>query len=261
MGINWDGIKFRASSWANLLTEPKEKSAKDKGELSITCQKELLIIYEEYVWGRKQDITTKQMEKGLVCENDGITLYSRLEKRLFIKNEERLENDWATGHPDIYTGESILKAEEVDDMKISWNSRTFLPNILALMNGDKNQYEPQLNVYFDLTGAKKGGIVYTLVSAPMNIIEDEKRKLLYKMDVATEENDEFKKAAAELERNMIFEDIDYRERCVKIPVKRNDELIEKMKNKVPRMREWLHDFHKTHMGLYPKTIAEEKVLM
>jgi hypothetical protein len=42
--INWDSIKFRASSWGALLTEPKTKS---EDSLSVTCQKELIKIYNQ----------------------------------------------------------------------------------------------------------------------------------------------------------------------------------------------------------------------
>ena len=51
---------------------------------------------------------------------------------------------------------------------------------------------------------------------------------------------------------MVFDDIDYRERVIKIPVQRDDELIDKMKAKVPALRQWLQDFHEKHMNLYPK---------
>jgi hypothetical protein len=72
------------------------------------------------------------------------------------------------------------------------------------------------------------------------------------MNVISEFSPEYLVAAAELERLMIFEDIDYRERVIKQPVPRNDELIEKMKAKVPIFRQWLSDFHSKHMNLYPK---------
>lgn len=60
--IIWDNIRFRASSWGNLLTEPRSKS---EGALSVTCQKELIKIYNREVYGRIKDITTKQMDKGI----------------------------------------------------------------------------------------------------------------------------------------------------------------------------------------------------
>src|ERR1700743_3112427 len=44
--IDWNTIKFRASSWGNLLSGPQSKEKKDRGELGITCQKELVKIYK-----------------------------------------------------------------------------------------------------------------------------------------------------------------------------------------------------------------------
>lgn len=247
--INWDNIKFRASSWGNLLSEPVSKADKEAGKLSLTCQKELIKIYNKEMYGRKKEIVTSCMEKGILCEPDSIMLYSKLEGVIYTKNEELLENEWFIGHPDIYLGDDIRNAEEVDDIKSSWELDTFTPKLIE--TADKS-YEAQLNVYFDLCNCNKGHIVYTLVDAPPSVLNAELRKLLYAMDVISEESPEYVKAAKELTKNLTFQDIDYRERVIKIPIQRNDELIEKMKAKVPILRQWLSDFHKKHMNLYPK---------
>ncbi len=247
--MDFSTVKFRASSWGNLLTEPVTKAAKEAGELSVTCQKELIKIYNLWVYGRKKDITTKQMDKGIQAEPDSIILLSKVEGKLFFKNEEPLENEWFTGHPDVFIGDHIQNAEEVHDIKSSWELDSFMPKLIE--TPDKG-YEAQLNVYYSLTGAQGGSIAYCLVSAPTNIVESEKKALLFRMNVISEYSPEYIAAAAELERLMIFEDIDYRERVIKQPVPRNDELIEKMKSKVPVFRQWLQDLHEKHMNLYPK---------
>lgn len=243
----FNSIKFRASSWGNLLTEPRTKG---EGALSVTCQKELLKIYSQEIYGRKKDITTKQMDKGIQVEDDSITLFSKVTGDFYFKNDERLENDWCCGHPDIYKGDNILNADELYDIKSSWELDSFLPKLIE--SPDKG-YVAQLNAYYSLTGAKTGGIVYCLVSAPQNIVESEKKSLLWKMNVISELSPEYVRAANELERLMIFDDIDYRERVIKVPVDRDDELIQKMKDKVPILRQWLKDFHEKHMNQYPKT--------
>ena len=248
--INWDKIKFRASSWGNLMAEPQTKADKEAGKLSKTCIKELIKIYSQEVYGRKKDITTKQMEKGTQAEPESIVLFNRVEGKTFVKNEEELENEWAKGHVDIYEGMEVRRAISVWDIKSRWQLESFMPKLVEEVDTGE---ELQLQVYFDLTGATYGGIANTLVDCPVNILEQEKLKLLYSMNVATEFNPEYIKAAEELERLLTFPDIDYRERVIKQSVQRNDEVIEKMKAKVPRMREWLHDFHKKHMNLYPKS--------
>lgn len=243
--IDFDKIKFRASSWGNLNAE-----SKIKGEvIGATCAKELVKIYCQEVYGRKKDITTKQMDKGTLCEADSIKLYSMVEGKLFYKNDERVENEWFTGHPDIYTGESIYKAEEVDDIKSSWELSTFMPK---LIEGLDKGYEAQLNCYYSITGAQGGNLVYCLVDCPQSVLESEKKNLLYSMNVISEYSPEYLEAVAELDNLLTFPDIDYRERVIKIPVPRNEELIQKMKDKVPIMRNWLKEFHQKHLSQYPK---------
>jgi hypothetical protein len=248
--INWQLTKFRASSWGNLLSEPVSKADKEAGKLSLTCQKELIKIYNQVLYGRRKEIVTACMTKGILCEDDSIALYSKVEGNIYFKNDKQLENEWFTGHPDIYLGDDILNADEVDDIKSSFELDTFIPKLIEIP--DKG-YEAQLNVYFDLCNCSKGNIVYTLVDAPFSVLESEKRKLLYSMDVISEESPEYLKMVLELERNLTFQDIDYRERIIKIPVHRNEELIQKMKDKVPVLRNWLQDFHTKHMNLYPKS--------
>lgn len=249
--IDWNQIKFRASSWGNLMTEPQSKADKDAGRLSKTCQKELIKIYCQEVYGRKKDITTNKMLKGTEGEEDSITLFSRVEKTFFKKNEEPLENDVFKGHLDVFEGEEIRKATSVWDLKTRWELETFMPKLVEEV--DTSEYL-QLQVYYDLSGAQYGGIANTLIDCPMSILEDEKRRLLFSMNVATDLSPEYLEAAAELEKRLTFPDIDYRERVIKQIVHRDDEVIEKMRVKAPRMREWLHDFHKKHMNHYPKPI-------
>lgn len=246
--IDWSKVKFRASSWGNLLSEPQTKAAKESGELSVTCQKELVKIYNLLKYGRKKDLVTKQMEKGTMVEGDSITLFSMVEGKLYYKNDEPLENEWFTGHPDIFSGDTIQNAEEVNDIKSSWELDTFTPKLIEKVD---TGYEAQLNCYYSLTGAKYGHLVYCLVSAPMNMVLEAQKKLLYSMDVISEESPDFQKAAEEVEKMMVFDDIPPQERVIKIPVPRNDDLIQKMKDKVPVLRQWLADFEKKHTSLYP----------
>lgn len=247
--MDWSKVKFRASSWGNLLTEPKTKEEKMAGTLSVTTQKELIKIYNRAKYGRKKEIVTAAMEKGKLVENDSIAMYSRLEGRLYYKNDEELENEWFTGHPDVFAGDNILNADEVDDIKNSWSLDTFTPQLIEAVD---RTYICQLNVYYDLTGARKGNLVRTLMDCPPEVLEGEKYYLLRSMNVATEENTEYKKALAELVKNLTFPDIPPEERLIKIPVPYDEELIEKMKAKVPVFRKWLADFEEKHMKLYPK---------
>lgn len=239
--IDWSTTKFRASSWGNLFAEPVSKADKEAGKLGATCKKELVKIYNMVKYGRRKDIVQKQMTKGILCEPDSIILFSRVEQKIFEKNTEPLENEWFTGHPDI------IYDNEVHDIKSSWELDTFTPKLVEEI--DKG-YEMQLQVYFDLTGATSGSIAYCLVDCPEEVLTEEKYFLLKRMNVISEESPEYVKAVAELEKNLTFGDIDYRQRVIKQPVQRNDDLIQKMKDKVPRLRQFLAELDEKHNNLY-----------
>lgn len=241
--IDWSKIKFRASSWGNLFTEPATKAAKERGELSKTCQRELIKIYNQVKYGRKKDIYTIKMDKGTQVEPESISMYSRVENKYYQKNDTQLENEWFTGHPDLFLGEDVYHATEVDDIKSRWELDSFTPKLIDEVDTSE---ELQLQVYFSLTGALSGAIVNTLVSAPPNIIESEKRKLLFGMNVISEFSPEYLEAAAEMEFNMVFDDIPEEERVIKQEVQRNEEIIQQMKDKVPRLRQFLADLDEKH---------------
>lgn len=247
--IDWDAIKFRASSWGNLMSEPKTKEEKAAGLLGVTCQKELIKIYNLVKYGRRKEWVNNKMDKGVQGEPESIVLFSKVEGKEFEKNQHQIEGDFFTGHPDIYFGGSILTADQVWDIKTRWELDSFMPKLIEKIDPAE---EYQLQCYFDLTGAQSGGIANTLIDCPINILMDEKRKLLYSMNVVSEESPEYLQAAEELERLLTFPDVDYRERVIKQPILRNDETIERMKAKVPKFREWLWQFEKNHLSRYPK---------
>jgi hypothetical protein len=251
---DWSKVKFRASSWGNLMTEPREKAAKERGDLSKTCQKELIKIYNLVKYGRKKDIVTKAMTKGMVCEQQSIELFSFIEDKPFVKNQDRLENEWFVGHPDIFAGESIRKATEVHDIKTPWDLDTFMP---ILVEDIEDGYDFQLQAYFDLTGAKEGSVAYCLVDTPDEMIQDELMYLKTRMNLIDESvSPEYQAAAAEIIKNMTFKDIGYAERVIKKPVVRDDATIQSMKDKVPRLRGWLAWFENLHMnGMKPTAPA------
>lgn len=246
---NWNGIKIRCSALGSLLTQPQSKVAKDAGELSETTKSYLVSVYIEHKYGRKKDIQSKYLEKGKLAEEDSIDLLSKYEKEFLQKNEDWLQNDYISGTPDIFRGETIHTATEIIDIKTSWNLETFLSNVAKPLNP---HYIAQLNGYMALSGANTAWICYCLTSAPNSLVEDEKRKLLYRMNVVSDESPEYKLAALELENDMIFEDISINERILKFRVDRDDEMIENIYQKVRKAREFLADFELKHMNFNTK---------
>jgi hypothetical protein len=237
--MQWNDIHIRASSVGYLMTEPQSKADKEAGLLSKTAQKHLLDVYIAEKYGRKKDIQTKQMRKGIEVEQDSIELLSMYLKMPFTKNDQRFTNDYITGFPDIIDNDRII------DIKSSYDLWTFIGNIPDKLD---SLYHWQMQSYMWLTGAKSAIIAYCLVNTPENIIEQEKYYMLKKMDVATEESPEYVKEAMKIEFNMSFDDISLEERVLMFNVGRNEDDILRIQQKVEKAREFLRELEETHLN-------------
>lgn len=213
-----------------------DRSGKQMGE---TAKKKLLEIYVKEKYGRDKELINKYITKGLQVEEDSITLYSRNKKKFYLKNEDRLENEFLCGTPDLYEGESIKNASMIIDIKSSWDLFTFWMVLHKPMNTD---YIYQLQTYMDLTGAKEAKLVYCLVSTPEPLIMDEINKLKWKMGVSDPVGNEvFQQAAAYLETAMKFDDIPMEKRFIEFTIQRNDQVIETIYERVKDCRKFLSE--------------------
>lgn len=237
--MQWNDTHIRASSVGYLMTEPVTKADKEAGLLSKTAQKHLLEVYIAEKYGRKKDIQTKQMKKGVEVEQDSVDLLSIYLKMPFTKNEQRFTNDYITGLPDIVDNDRII------DIKSSYDLWTFIGNIPDKLD---SLYHWQMQSYMWLTGTKSAVIAYCLVNTPENIIEQEKYYMLKKMDVATEESPEYVKEAMKIEFNMSFDDISIDERVLMFKVERNEDDIIRIQQKVEKAREFLRELEETHLN-------------
>jgi hypothetical protein len=235
---------IRCSSLSCLFTEPKEKAAKDRGDLSATAKTHLTEIYAREYWGVEKDIVTKQMKKGTEAEEEGITLLSRVDKRMYEKCDEKKNNEWLSGHADI------VCEDEIVDMKLSYDAFSFLPQLTN--DVDKNYYY-QLQGYMWLWDRPKGRIAYCLVDTPDHIIAGERYRLLRSMNVVSEESPEFLEKARILESNMRFSHLPMEERVINHYVERNEEVIASIPSKVAKAREYLQLLHEKHLSLNKQT--------
>ncbi len=184
------------------------------------------------------------MSKGVLAEQDSIDLINYIDGTEYIKNEERITNEFLSGIPDSWRGESIRKADYVPDVKTSWDFDTFMENVGKPLNP---VYWWQLQGYFDLTEAKEGEISYCLVNTPQSIIDSEVMKLQRDMDAVTIESPDYRRSEALLINNMTFDDIPVLERRLKFAVKRDDAAIERIHQKVPQFRDYLFEIQELHL--------------
>ncbi len=246
--------KFRASGVGHLMTEPKLKADKDAGNLSEGAKTHVVDVFTQWKYKRNEELYSKHIEKGNEMEEDAITLVSVLTDIFHKKNEETLSNEWISGTPDLFIGESIQNADFIEDTKCSWDVFTFNRTKHKKLN---DLYYWQMQGYMMLTGAKEARLRYCLLNATDDLIRDELRKLGYAMRlIEFEETPEYIKRAAMVERNMIYDlpafrsryphfdlhlnvsewvyDIPKEERLYTVVIPRNDSDIELIKAKVEK---------------------------
>jgi hypothetical protein len=144
-----------------------------------TFTNNLIDIYTQDKYNRREEIKTKYMSKGNAVEEDSITLVSRKLRKAFQKNESTLSNEWILGTPDFFEGESIQNAEIIHDVKSSWSLFTFTRNKFKRLNP---AYYWQAQGYMDLTGAKTAYFHHCLVNTPYGMIQREILSESYKYE-------------------------------------------------------------------------------
>lgn len=155
-----NNFKIRASATKNIMTNPRSKSE----TLSETCKTYLEEWAKESIYGVRKNIKSKYLTKGISVEDEAIEYYSEIAKLGFVlKNQDRFEDEFFTGTPDLITGDTVY------DFKSSWDCFTFP---LFDTEPDKG-YWMQLQVYMELTGLKKAKLVYTLQNTPDELEYDE----------------------------------------------------------------------------------------
>lgn len=190
-----------------------------------TAKKELIKIYVRERYGRDHEIVNKYFEKGIICEEDAIDILSVQHGVLYKKNTERIENEWLTGEPDIYLGESIYNATHVKDVKNMWDLFTFW---CKLVEPVRKEYFWQLQGYQMLTNARQASICNVLVSTPDELINDEIRRMQWKSGVIDiDSNEKFKELVDYTRSAMKYEDIPESDRWMEFEVNRDDNEIDR----------------------------------
>ena len=213
---------------------------KDKIELSEGAKTHLMDVYIYLTTGRKGDIDNRYIRKGNAVEEHGITLYSRVRKEFFKKNELHLKNRFIMGTPDIFRGESVTSATFIPDIKASWDLRTFYRTFTKKVS---NLYSWQIRGYMWLTGAKNGSISYCLVDTPEGLIQAEIDRLWYKMGKPLLDSKVFLDATRELREEMTYADIPLKKRLLEYEEEWKPEYADKIEKYVTAGREYLSQIH------------------
>ena len=224
-----DELLFRCSALGRLMTD--DRSGNKMGDTAKTLCDE---VYIKLTTGREKVIETKYFSKGNIMEEDALTLLSLDEEIMFKKNTICLSNDYISGTPDTYLGESIYKADRIYDTKCSWDIFTHYPKRRQPID-KKNEW--QMHGYLWLTGASIATVDNCLVDTPKHLIYSAKLKLAYDMGVIDElTNPLYILECEKIDLLSYYDDIPNKNKNIKFDVLRDEFKIERIIERVIEAR-------------------------
>lgn len=256
-------IIFRAHSFGKIMSNER---GSDK--MGATAKTELNRMYAHLFYNRRKPVDNKFVRKGTLSEEKGITMYSKQYGKMVTKNTERLTNEYFTGEPDLFKGESITKAEIITDIKCSYETETYTNSILS---GKIDPiYFTQGQIYMMLTGAQEFQLAYCLVNAPEATVTKEKLSAWYAHGGEyADASPEYIAEAIEIEKRLIYDraefkrenpnytfdcpedqwefDIPQSERCWVFFVKYDQNYVDSMIKRADEARDILWDLREKHM--------------
>lgn len=217
-------FKIRCSSLAEIMVEARSGSGLSKTAQSF-CNKWI----KEQLYKRKEIISTKYTQKGVIVEDHSIDfLATQLGYGLLLKNDEYFENEYLTGTPDVLPPST----SEVIDVKSSWRWTTF-----PLLDKDcpNKDYWWQLQGYMALTGRTSARLAYLLTDTPIHLIEREARRYCYDNGYDELDVDVYDEFYAD----MTYDDV---QPCLKMKVfdfDRDETAIQRAYTRVQECREYI----------------------
>lgn len=196
-----------------------------------------------------------QMINGTLVEHDSLVTLIQATGKPYMPNineegeQDTVQNEFLKGKPDAYLGNSLMEAEEIPDIKSSFDYVLFLEKIhTPLTKPNKNQIQG----YLDITGAKIGFIADCLSNTHKDVVESLKWKLLKELEgiAATEESPEFKKQWEIILRSTNFSNLSAKLRTNIKPVPLFTDFEQQfLYDQVKRGRDFLNNFYEQRQKL------------
>lgn len=145
------------------MTEPKTLK---EGPLSVGAKTYLRQLAAQEIFGIVFEVSSKEMEKGLLVEDEAIAMVGRVKGLDLRKNKDRREDDFFTGECDVFHAPT----REGRDTKCAWSAATFP---ISTVDCEDKVYEYQMRAYMRLWDAPRWHVDYVLVDTPADLIRYE----------------------------------------------------------------------------------------
>lgn len=214
-------FKVRASGAGKVMTDPSSKSE----ALSKTCKTYVRNQWIADHYHREKDYSSRAIQKGLLMEEEGITMLSLRYGEMLTKNEKWYQDKDLTGTPDVVMDDTVC------DIKCSYDIWTF-----AAADGTDKDYKWQLQVYMELLNLDKAALVYCLTDTPDVVIQAEMRSIAWKLQMTDEY--ELERLEKDLRKQLTFSDIPVTSRIKIFNFERDKEGIARLRTRVEQCRDY-----------------------
>lgn len=217
-------FKIRCSAIGKIMTDPRSKSEAISETTKTFCRQWLT----EKVYGRRIEVSFKQMDKGTTMEGIAIDFAQSIVEpgAIWFKNEDGFEDPWMTGTPDVLTADTVF------DIKCPWSFATFPLFETELPN---KEYYWQMQGYMALTGRENAAVLYVLTDAPEHILNDEARKLSYQRGLGGNTDETIE----EVRHLLTYPDVADALKFKRFDVARDEAAIEKIRDRVEACRGYI----------------------
>lgn len=201
-------LKVRCSSLYRFMSDPKAKADKEAGKISQSVKEAVREVVKFDLFGYQAFEGNKYTEKGLLLEDEAIKLSSLSRGLPLKKNTERRENEWLTGECDIY----IPSRNLIIDTKCTYDigSHPFFVDE-AEEKIKKQGYDYQMQGYMWLWDCEEAQIDFVLFPMPEELLQP------------------WQSAERFIE---LVDQIPQQKRITTVTVKRDEQIIEKIKERV-----------------------------
>lgn len=149
------------------MTEPKTQK---EGPLSVGAKTYIRELAAQEIFGVQFEVSSKPVEKGVLCEPDSIDLLNYVRGLSLTKNTERRSDDFLTGECDLFDAER----KRGHDLKTSWSLATFPISEEACID---KLYDWQMRAYMRLWDADEWEVNFAMVNTPEDLMRYESMPL------------------------------------------------------------------------------------
>lgn len=201
---------FRCSSLHKLIGDGRSKAA----VISDTAKSAIRDIVKEDLYGFRSFTGNQYTQKGNLLEDLAIEMSGKMRFRNYQKHVGRMENELITGECDVLD----LERKLIIDTKVTWDIGThpFFQDE-AMEKVKKAGYDWQMQGYMWLYDCEQAMVDFWLLPCPIELTNDwDDREQLIDL----------------------VERIDLRERLTTVTYKRDEAMIQKIKDKIPHAQEY-----------------------